>query len=265
MATMRYQFATLMTDFGTRDPYVAQMKGVLLTVCPRAQIIDISHEVAPQSVLEGAFILSQAAPMFPPGTVHVAVVDPGVGGDRRILAARIDGRTFLAPDNGLLSLVIARGPLEELVAVRAGEFLPPAASTTFHGRDVFAPLAGQVLNGLDIARLGPQPQTYKHLDIAAPRVEADEMVGQVIYIDRFGNLVSNIPGQEVLGHAQAEGLRVSLAGQEVGGLQGAYCFTEPGHSLAVINSMGLLEIAVNGGSAKDTFHCTLGAEVRVKR
>ncbi len=267
MATARHPLATLLTDFGARDPYVAQMKGTLLSICPQAQVVDITHEVAPRNVLEGAFILAQAAPCFPKGTVHVAVVDPGVGGERKILAARIDGRYFLAPDNGLLSFVAAAGELQELVAVRNVDFLPPpGAPMTFHGRDVLAPLAGHLLNGLDIRRLGPQPQTYVLLDLVSPRTEGDYIVGQVIYIDRFGNLVSNIAAATVARQwPHLDNLCLSCAGRDAGTLQGTYSFAPPGEPLGVINSMGLLEVAVNLGFARDYFNAAIGAEIRLGR
>ena len=267
MAAARHPLATLLTDFGTRDPYVAQMKGVLLSICPGAQVVDITHEVAPQEVLEGAFILAQAAWCFPKGTVHVAVVDPGVGGDRKVLAARIDGQYFLAPDNGLLSFAAANRSLEELVAVRNVDFLPPpGAPMTFHGRDVFAPLAGHILNGLDIRRLGPQPQTYKLLDLAEPGLDGDDLVGQVIYIDRFGNLISNIPAATVSHQwPNLDGLRLTCAGRDAGTLQGTYSFVPPGEPLAVFNSMGLVEVAVNLGLARDHFNAAIGSEIRITR
>jgi S-adenosylmethionine hydrolase len=267
MATARNPLATLLTDFGTRDPYVAQMKGTLLSICPQAQVVDITHEVAPQAVLEAAFILAQAAWCFPKGTVHVAVVDPDVGGDRKILAAKIDGHYFLAPDNGLLSFVGEDRTLEELVAVRNVDFLPPpGAPMTFHGRDVFAPLAGRILNGLDLHRLGPQPETYKLLNLTEPVTTGDDIVGQVIYIDRFGNLISNIPAATVSRQwPNMDNLRLTCAGRDAGTLQGTYSFVSSGQPLAVINSMGLVEVAVNLGFARDHFTAAIGSEIRVSQ
>ena len=267
MTTARQPLATFLTDFGTRDPYVAQMKGAVLSICPQAQLVDITHEVAPQEVLEAAFILAQAAPDFPKGTVHVAVVDPGVGGDRKILAAKINGQYFLAPDNGLLSFVAADSQLEELVAVRNVEFLPPpGAPMTFHGRDVFAPLAGHLLNGMDIRRLGPQPQTYVLLDLASPGMDGDDIVGQVVYIDRFGNLISNIPAATVSHQwPHLDNLRLTCANRDAGTVQGTYSFVGTGEPLGVFNSMGLLEVAVNRGLARDHFKAAIGSEVRITR
>jgi len=261
----KQSLATLLTDFGTRDPYVAAMKGVILAMCPRAQLVDISHDVEAHDILSGAFILAHAAPYFPAGTLHVVVVDPGVGTDRRILAARFGGQVFLFPDNGIISMIAETMPLEEIVAVRNTRYLPPAGtSMTFHGRDIFAPLAGRILNGLDIKRLGPQPGTYKLLDLPAPAEQAGAMVGEVIFIDRFGNLISNIRRQQVRQRwKDLERLSVLCRGRDVGPLQGTYEFVEPGRQLALLNSMGFVEVAVNRGRACDELDAGVGAEVRI--
>lgn len=256
---------TLLTDFGSADPYAAAVKGVILSACPQARIVDISHEVPPQDVLAGAVVLAQAAPYFPAGTLHVVVVDPGVGGDRRILAAKMGGHTVLVPDNGIISFLADKLPLESIFVVRNTEYLPIRdPSMTFHGRDIFAPVAGHILNGLDIAKLGPPPKTYKLLDIPTAEPTGDHIAGQVIYIDHFGNLVSNIPEQMVRArYGELGRVHVTCAGRSVGPLQGAYSFVEPGEVLAVFNSMGYLEVAVNQGRACDSLAAGIGAEIRV--
>jgi len=257
--------ATLLTDFGQRDPYVAAMKGVILGICPRARLVDISHAVAAHEVLEAAFILASSAPWFPPGTLHVVVVDPGVGSDRRIMVGRFGGHTFLFPDNGVISLIAESMPLEAIFTVRNTRFLPPAPpSRTFHGRDIFAPVAAEILNGLDISRLGPQPDTYKRLDIPGAAMSGDALGGQVIYIDRFGNLISNIAQSDVAARwPDVSALRIDCAGAEIGPLQGAYAFVDRGRPLALFNSMHLLEVAVNRGRACDFLGADIGAEVRI--
>lgn len=255
---------TLLTDFGVSGPYVAAMKGVILSVCPRAQIVDISHEVAPQDVLAGAMVLAQAAPCFPPGTLHVAVIDPAVGTERRLLAAVLDRQTFLLPDNGLITFVAQRMPMAAIVAVRNRKYLPHGGANTFDGRDVFAPLAGQILNGLDINRLGPQPSAYKLLDLPDIQLSADRIVGQVIYVDHFGNLVSNIPEPVVRQRIQdPDGVRVRCNGKEAVPFRGTYGFVEPGESLALFNSMGYVELAVNYGRANEAMDAGVGSEVEV--
>ena len=263
---MAKQFlATLLTDFGTHDAYVAAMKGVILRSCPRAQIVDISHEIPAHDVLAAAMVLAGAARYFPPETLHVVVVDPGVGTDRRILAGTFEGQTYLFPDNGVITMVAERGPAEELVIVRHPDFTTPRhLSQTFHGRDVFAPLAAEILKGLDIRRLGPQPETFTLLDLPVCEEGPNELIGQVMYVDVFGNLVSNIPAARVYAcWADFEGVRGSLAGRDVGPIQGAYGFVEPGEPVMVINSTGLVEIAVNRGRACDVLQAGVGTVVRL--
>ena len=261
----RQAIATLLTDFGTTDPYVAAMKGALLNVCPRAQIIDICHDIPAHDILSGSFVLAEAAPYFPPETVHIAVVDPGVGTERRVLVGRFADQIFLFPDNGIISFVAEAFPLQALVAVRNANFAPmEAISMTFHGRDVFAPLAGQILNGLDIRKLGPQPDTFKTLDLPVPVEQDDKIVGQVIYVDRFGNCISNITRQSVQKHWSINApLEVRCGGREIGPLVGTYEFAPQGEKLALFNSMGLLEVAVNRGRACDILGASIGSAVEV--
>lgn len=255
---------TLTTDFGSGGPYAGAVKGVILRLCPRAQVVDITHEVPAQDVLSGAFILAQAAPYFPPETVHVVVVDPGVGTDRRIMVGVFAGQSYIFPDNGVITLVAGRLPLEELVVVRNPEFLPaPEAPATFHGRDVFAPLAAAVLNGLDLEVLGPQPDTYKLLDLPLPTEKASEIGGQVVWVDPYGNLVTNIPGEAVRKHWRDESPRVWCAGREIGELQPAYAFVPEQEVVAVVNSMDAVEIGVNRGRADKTLNAGIGTAVRV--
>lgn len=256
---------TLLTDFGASDPYVAAMKGVILSQCPRARLVDISHQVPPHDILAGAMVLAEAAPYFPPETVHVVVVDPGVGTDRRILAGKFGGQRFLFPDNGVISVVAETMPLEDLVVVRNTDFFQPGGpSRTFQGRDVFAPLAAQLLNGLDVRRLGPQPDTYKLLELPVPRQGDDGIIGEIMYVDHFGNLISNITRRDVESLWDDPAVvRVDCNGRRIGPLHGTYGFVEAGGLLALFNSMNRLEVAVNQGRACDVLGATKGAEVRV--
>jgi S-adenosylmethionine hydrolase len=255
---------TLLTDFGWRDAYAAAMKGVILGLCPRARLVDISHEVPAHDVLAGAFVLAQAAPYFPPDTLHVVVVDPGVGTERPLLAARLGGQTFLAPDNGVISLVAAAMPMEALHVVQNLQSLPrPPAGATFQGRDILAPLAGAILNGLPIRALGPQPATYKLLDIPAPQRRGRQLAGQVLYVDAFGNLVTNISVGALASLGDPGRARVACGGRPVGPLRPAYGFVKPGELLVLINSMGLLEVAVNQGRACDVLIASFGTDVTV--
>jgi len=256
---------TLLTDFGSRAAYPAAMKGVLLSRCPKAQIVDITHDVPAHDVVAGAFLLDQAARCFPPGTVHVVVVDPGVGTDRRILVGRFAGQTYVFPDNGVITLVAARGPAQELVVVRNRELLPRGApSQTFHGRDIFAPVAAHVLNGVSLRRFGPQPDTFRLLELPVYEETPDEIAGQVVYVDSFGNLVTNIPERAVRAKwMDLEAVRGWCAGKSVGSLQGAYGFVPEGEAMVLFNSMSRVEVAVNQGRACDELNAGFGTVVRL--
>ena len=258
--------ATLLTDFGTREPYAAAMKGVILSLCPYAQVVDISHDIRPYDVLGAAMVLGESAPCFPPGTVHVVVVDPGVGTDRRVLVGQFQGRMYVFPDNGVITAVAERGPAEALVVVRNPAYLPKfPASATFQGRDVFAPIAAQILNGLHIQRLGPQPETYKLLELPACEETQGEIVGQVIHVDSFGNLISNIPESLVRERwMHLEAVRGTCGERDVGGIQSTYGFVGEGQPLMLFNSMGRVEVAVNRGRACDVFEAGFGTPIRLK-
>jgi S-adenosylmethionine hydrolase len=261
----RTGIVTLLTDFGSRDPYVAAMKGALLRAAPSANIVDISHEMPGHDILAASFALAQAAPYFPPGTLHVVVVDPGVGTERRIMAARFGGQVYLFPDNGVITFVASAQPLEEIVSVRSTRYLPQHVSATFHGRDIFAPLAGHILGGLDLRHLGPQPDTYKLLELPEPQQSAAALVGEVIYVDHWGNLISNIPEALVRQRfGDVERLVVTCEGQEIGPLCVTYGFVPRSQPLALFNSMGYLEVAVNRGSAAAALSASGGSEVRIE-
>lgn len=255
---------TLLTDFGTRDPYVAEMKGQILRAFPFANIIDITHEIPPHDICTAAIVLGEAAQWFPPGTLHVVVVDPGVGSDRAILAAQFGEQKFLAPDNGVLTILKQQYPLEALAAVRKTDYLQGGAARTFEGRDIFAPAAGNILAGHSIQSLGPVPRTYHLLDFPVPDEGETEIRGEIMYVDRFGNCITNLSHRNVLRRWEDIGvLQVQCGSHTIGRLSSAYQYVEPGHSLALFNSMELLEIAVNQGSACDLLGIGPGTEVRI--
>ena len=261
----RLPLITLTTDFGLRDSYVAAMKGVILSMVPAARIVDITHDIPAQDVLAGAFVLAGAVPYFPPETIHVVVVDPGVGTDRRILATRLGEHTLLAPDNGVLTLIAQQLPMEAMHVVRNTRFVSAAASSTFHGRDIFAPVAAHLAGGLPLRELGPRPDAYTLLEIPEPAQQEDgSIAGQVIYVDGFGNLVSNITAEQIeAAYGELDLVEITCAGQRVGPLQGAYGFVDEGQPLAIINSSNRLEVAVNGGSASAQLQAGFGAEILV--
>lgn len=261
---------TLLTDFGTRDEYVSVMKGVIAGINPDARIVDISHHIDPQDIVHGAFILAAAAPYFPAGTVHVAVVDPGVGSSRRILAVESGGQCFVAPDNGLLERVIAHHSVNEAVSVADPRYHLDPVSSTFHGRDIVAPVAAHLAAGLALGELGPvvDPQTLVSGVVPRCRFLSKGCVdGVVVAMDRFGNLMTTIDAaaiQRLRGRIGGKRLVVELAGKSIGGLVMSYDRVAEGTPLALIGSRGLLEISVNCGNAKQILDAKKNDVVRVR-
>jgi hypothetical protein len=238
---------TLTTDFGGRDHYVAAMKAAILRVCPEAAVVDVTHHVAPQDVAAGSVAMEGAIANFDPGSVHLAVVDPGVGMHRRLLAGRIDGRLFVCPDNGLITWAWKRrGP------GTAGEITwrPAEMSETFHGRDVMAPVAARLAAGEPLKSI-IRPIGSPVLLSMAPAKRLQDAV--IIYVDHYGNAVTNV-GKELL----TDGLKVMRAGR----VRRTYGEVAHGEPLALVNSSGLLEIAVREGSAASTLGLTVGEAVR---
>jgi S-adenosyl-L-methionine hydrolase (adenosine-forming) len=241
---------TLLTDFGLADSYVAEAKGVLLSRAPDATLIDVTHQVPPGNVRAGQYLLARAWHRFPAGTVHLAVVDPGVGTARRALAAAASGHCFVAPDNGLLSFLPADA---RFVSVP----VPEGAAPTFHGRDVFAPAAAALASGTPLERLGSPITDALRDPLPAPKVDGGLVVGEVLYVDRFGTLVSNIAGGQV-----EPGVRIRVAGTDVGGLRRTFGDVERGTLVAFVGSGGTVEVAVRDGSAARLLGVGVGAEVR---
>lgn len=242
---------TLLTDFGEKDWYVAAMKGVILSRCPGCQLIDISHDIPPGDVLAGALVLLEAHAFFPPGTVHIAVVDPGVGGVRRPIAARAGAHWFVGPDNGLFGLVLAREPGAMAWALEREDLFLHPVSRTFHGRDIFAPVAAYLATGGDARLLGSEVERWISLKIADPVWDGQEVRGQIIYVDRFGNGITNIGGVELERLAQGEEVEIWVGGFKIDGIRHTYSRVGEGEVLAVMGSCGLLEISVNLGSAQE--------------
>ncbi|MFP4057750.1 MAG: S-adenosyl-l-methionine hydroxide adenosyltransferase family protein [Candidatus Brocadiia bacterium] len=256
---------TLLTDFGTTDPYVAAMKGAALSVNPAAQLVDISHEVAPHDVAEGGYVLAGSFRYFPQGTVHLAVVDPGVGSERRILAAEVDGHILVAPDNGLLDVALCGSSPRRLVHVKNAHYFRHPVSMTFHGRDIFAPVAAHLTLGVDLGEMGPQADDYQHLEAGTARASEEAVEGQVIHVDRFGNLVTNVSREHMAGlrGGQLAALRVEIAGQRLPRIHNTYAEVGVGELIAVVGSAGLLEVSANRGSAADLLGVGRRTPVRV--
>lgn len=245
---------TLTTDFGTRSPFVAAVKGVVLGVNPAARVIDLSHEIPPFDLRHVAFFLAEAVPYFPAGTVHVVVVDPEVGGDRDVLYVEVAGQRLLAPDNGCWTRL---GAPTRVIRVRDRRFWRPVVSSTFHGRDVFAPVAGHLTLGVDPAELGPVATTWRELAWPAVTRHQDLLAGEVVFVDHFGNLITNVPAADV-----AEAPRVEVSGHTPR-LVRTYADAAAGELVALVSSGGFLEVAEVQGSAALRLGLGVGTPVRV--
>jgi S-adenosyl-L-methionine hydrolase (adenosine-forming) len=259
---------SLLTDFGESDAYVGIMKGVILSKAPDAGIVDISHRISPQDLVQAAYLISSAYRYFPKGTVHVVVVDPGVGSNRAIIALEVAGFFFLAPDNGVLTLILEKATAERAVKVENRRFFLENPSRTFHGRDIFAPVSAHLAMGGDIHELGPciAPSALVNLSIPKPLTEkTGELIGAVIDIDRFGNLITNIDEGliQTLCEKNRSNAMVYIGKHIISGLQVSYAGVSPGAMLAIIGSRGTLEISINRGSAKDYFSAAIGDYVTV--
>lgn len=257
---------TLTTDFGLQDHYVASMKGVLLGVAPKTTLVDVTHEIGAHDVLQAAFVLNQIWDHYPVGTIHVVVVDPGVGTSRRALAGRYGGRIVLAPDNGVVSLVHRRVPIEEMRVVENHQLFRSAVSSTFHGRDVFAPLAGHLAKGGRLSDVGPATDHVQILQLPEAVIHEDHSLsGEVISVDRFGSLVTNIKRADLaLVYNRRGSLQVYVEETLIGPVRNAYGEVDVGMPLALIGSTDLLEVAVNQASAAERFQAGLRTVVHVK-
>lgn len=256
----------LLTDFGTKDHYAGTMKGVVLSICPDATLIDVSHEVPAHDVVAGALELAASYQYFPPSTVFLVVVDPGVGSARLGLAAEAGGFRFVAPDNGVLTGVFAESAPRKVVAISERKYARPTISKTFEGRDRFAPAAGWLAKGIDITALGRPVKDYRLLDLPAPVVSADRIAGVVLRADRFGNLITNIPRTAVDQFArQAAALRVTAGGLVIDRIVTTYAEAPAGAVCALYGSTDHLEIAQNGGSPAQHLTLAAGSVVEVVR
>lgn len=245
---MRPPILTLTTDFGRDGPYVAAMKGVVLGLAPETQMVDVSHAISPQNVLEGAFVLAGIVDAFPTGTVHLAVVDPGVGTERRLVAVSTAHQWFVAPDNGLLGGVIHGRDVAGIWEISNPGVWRPRVSNTFHGRDILAPAAAHLLLGRDPDELGPRRSRIITLANFEPRYDDHTIVGEVIFRDAFGNLITNVPSSR-LADDPVDAWTVEVAGETIRGLVRTYGERPPGSFVALAGSSGWMEVAVVNGDA----------------
>jgi S-adenosylmethionine hydrolase len=242
------------------------MKGVILGICPQARIVDLSHGIEAGGVYEAGLMLAASYHYFPLGTVHCAVVDPGVGSNRRIIAANHGGHFFVAPDNGLLDLALADNPPQSAVIVENSAYFLNPVSATFHGRDIFAPVAAYLAKGVALKDLGPSVgwQELVSLPFSSAVVEKDKIVGSIVTADRFGNLVTNVSAKalrSLVESTKASNLEFFLEGKTIFGLSRCYSDASTQSPVAVVGSRGYLEIAVHNGSAQEFFAAKPGAEI----
>ncbi|MBN1912101.1 MAG: SAM-dependent chlorinase/fluorinase, partial [Pirellulales bacterium] len=254
---------TLTTDFGSGSPYTAVLKGVILTINPRATLVDITHDIPAQDIREGAVVLDDVANRFPEGTVHLAVVDPGVGTERAIVCARIGKRLFVAPDNGLLSRLAAKTPPEWIFRLENPEYRLDPVSTTFHGRDIMAPAAAYLSLGVDPSRFGPPHEALSTLEWPHPVVRHDRVEGVVMRIDSFGNLITNISGDMLAGRPTDGRACIVCNIYETWGVYNAYGEHPFGTLIALVGSNGCLELAIVGESAAERLGIGVGTPVVV--
>jgi len=261
---------TLLTDFGLHDEYVGVMKGVILSINSRVQLVDITHNISRHAATEAALVIKTSFRYFPKGSIHVIVVDPGVGGKRRIICVKKEGHFFVAPDNGVLSLVVEAGEVDHICAVTNEKYFLKPVSSTFHGRDILAPVAAHLSKGAPMASLGEKvgASDVTTLKIPAPYAASpSELVGSVISIDHFGNLITNID-QQALERFKGEGrwadLVIRLGRFTIQGLSTSYDAVKKGAPICIIGSRNLLEIAVNRQDARTYFKATVGQTIRVK-
>ncbi len=254
------QIITLTTDFGTQDWFVGTMKGVILGLAPRATIVDLTHEIPPGDIRSGAFALAAGCRFFPKGTIHVAVADPGVGGARKAIAVQTANYFFVGPDNGVLSLALAREKIKSVHRLEKASYFFQPVSHTFHGRDIFAPVAAHLSRGTPIRKLGPAQKDFVRLLWPQPHARRNRIEGEVVFIDRFGNAITNIENGDL---NTRRDLEIVARRKRLCAVNDFYQSVPTGRVVAVPGSSGFLEIAVNGGSAAKRLGLKVGDRINV--
>jgi S-adenosyl-L-methionine hydrolase (adenosine-forming) len=253
---------TLTTDFGLADPFVGMMKGVMLGIAPDAQLVDVTHEIGSFDILEAALIIERSYRYFPQDTVHVVVVDPGVGSERRPMAAAANGHIFVAPDNGVLSLILqgdASATPVSAFEIRNQSLFKHPVSRTFHGRDIFAPVAAHLAIGTPIESVGPRIVDFLKPPFPVPRPRDGRLLGTVLRIDKFGNIITNLRLKDL-----GREFSITVAGVPITKLYGSFYEAAPGEFFAIEGSAGFIELALNQDSAAERLKVGRGAEIEVE-
>jgi S-adenosylmethionine hydrolase len=248
---MKRPIITLLTDFGTKDHYVASMKGVILKINPRCRMIDVTHQVPPHDIQEAAFVLANAYSYFPKGTVHLAVVDPGVGGARKPLLLVTQNYFFVGPDNGLFTFVAQREKVKQAVVLTKKKYFLSKVSTTFHGRDIFAPVAAHLSQGVKPSALGNKIDSLLCLGFERPFIKEGKLFGEILHVDTFGNLVSNLDEKALIRFTRGHPFVVHVGRKFIPGPKQGYWEGKKGEPIALLGSGGFLEISVREGNAQE--------------
>jgi S-adenosylmethionine hydrolase len=259
---MSQPIITLTTDFGQTDSYVGTMKGVILSICPDVTLVDISHEIRPQSVQQAAYVLSTAAPYFPAGTVHLVVVDPGVGTERRPMVVQTGRALYVVPDNGVLDLVLSQDPARQAIHLTEPRFRLAQVSATFHGRDIFAPAAAHLACGTDPNQMGQPlpPAELVSLSMLRPQpLPGGQWEGAILHVDHFGNLITNMKPTKA-----ESSISFMVRGRRIEALSNTFGDVEAGELVAYVGSSGHLEIAVRDGNAAQALGMDIGDTVRIE-
>ena len=260
---MRNPIITLLTDFGLKDPYVASMKGVILSINPQCTLVDITHQVSPYDIKEGAFILAQAYSTFPKGTIHLSVVDPGVGSPRKPILFVTKNYFFLGPDNGLFTFALKREKLKKVIALGKMEFFLPEVSPTFHGRDLFAPVAAHLSFGIAPESFGRVIKSWNEISFPEPVLRQEKLIGEVVHIDTFGNLVCNIDYKNLLKFSKSRPFVIKIGKRTIRGLKKGYWEGRKDEPMALIGSGGFLEISIKEGNAQKVLKMKKGDKITV--
>jgi len=258
---MKNPIITLLTDFGTKDHYVASLKGVILKINPRCRMIDVTHQVTPHDIQEGAFVLANAYSYFPKGTIHLAVVDPGVGGARKPLLLVTPDYYFVGPDNGLFTLVAQREKVKQAVVLTKKKYFLSKVSTTFHGRDIFAPVAARLSLGIKPSALGHKIDSLLCLGFERPFIKEGKLFGEILHVDTFGNLISNIEEGKLSRFIRGRPFAIQVGRRFIHGLKQGYWEGKQGESIALLGSGGFLEISVKEGNAQKILKVKKGDQI----
>ncbi|MFC1541352.1 S-adenosyl-l-methionine hydroxide adenosyltransferase family protein [Candidatus Latescibacterota bacterium] len=255
---------TYTTDFGISDPYAGIMKGIVLSINPKACQIDITHEILSHDIIHASFIIVNAYHHFPKGTIHVAIVDPGVGGERKNIAVLTKNYFFVGPDNGIFSNVLSKESISEIREIKNPPFIKKTISSTFHGRDVYAPCAGNISAGKKFTEIGPLIDNILYLDYPKVKESKTSLTGEVVFIDSFGNMITNISEHLLKSFTKDKSFEIYFSAERFKKISTYYSQIPRGKPLALIGSTGYLEISMNGGKASSYFMTSVGASITIQ-